>query len=414
MPKLKNKPPKYSKLKQYAVVYFQGKIHYLGSYGSPESKAAYARFVAESRVDPILLQPQEGETVTIPDLVAAFFEHAKPTLDDATFGHYRTIAGDFLLKLYGDAAVDDFKPRSLKLVRSEMIQSRRFCRNVINAYTRRIVSLFHWGVSEELVNPNTHLALKAVKSLPKGYPGTYDNPEREEVPDEVIKRTLPFLAPTVAAMVQVQRLTGMRPSEVCKMRVGDIDKTRDAELWYYVPESHKTEEYIGKKAIPLGKPEQDLITPYLVGKKPNEAVFNPQTAMEERNAIKRANRKTKRTPSQQARDEARAKNPKQYNETYDENSYRKAIEYGIKRGNKVLPEEEKIPHWYPYLLRHSAATMTELEIGLDESQALLAHKTADMTRRYSKAQLRIREKLARNRQNPFENLDENSAETPSE
>jgi hypothetical protein len=47
--------------------------------------------------------------------------------------------------------------------------------------------------------------------------------------------------------------------------------------------------------------------------------------------------------------------------------------------------------------------MTELEIGLDESQALLAHKTADMTRRYSKAQLRIREKLARNRQNPFEN-----------
>ena len=403
MPKLKNKPPKYSKLKQYAVVYFQGKTHYLGSYGSPESKAAYARFVAESRVDPVLLPPQEGEDVTMPDLVAAFLEHAKPTLDDATFGHYRTIAGDFLLKLYGDTAVDGFKPRCLKLVRAEMIQSQRFCRNVINAYTRRIVSLFHWGVSEELVNPNTHLALKAVKSLPKGYPGTYDNPEREEVPDDVIKRTLPFLSPTLAAMVQVQRLTGMRPSEVCKMRVGDVDVKRDPELWYYVPGSHKTEEHIGKKAIPLGKPEQNLITPYLVGKKSNDAIFSPQTAMEERNAIKRANRKTKRTPSQQARDEARAKNPKQYKETYDENSYRKAIEYGIIRGNKVLPEEEKIPHWFPYLLRHSAATMTELEIGLDESQALLAHKTADMTRRYSKAQLRIREKLARDRQNPFDN-----------
>jgi len=101
MPKLKNKPPKYAKLKQYAVVYFQGKTHYLGPYGSPESKAAYARFVAESRVDPtILLPPKEGETVTIPDLVAAFLEHAKPTLDDASFGHYRTIAGDFLLRGY--------------------------------------------------------------------------------------------------------------------------------------------------------------------------------------------------------------------------------------------------------------------------------------------------------------------------
>ena len=402
MPKLKNRPPKYSKLKQYAVVYFQGKIHYLGLYGSAESKTAYARFVAESRVDPIFLPPKEGEKVTIPELVAAFLEHVKPTLDDATFGHYRTIAGDFLLKLYGDdTAVDDFKPRSLKLVRSEMIQSRRFCRNVINAYTRRIVSLFHWGVSEELVNPNTHLALKTVKSLPKGYPGTYDNPEREEVPDEVIKRTLPFLAPTVATMVQVQRLTGMRPSEVCKMRVGDIDQKRDSELWYYVPESHKTEEYIGKKAIPLGKPEQVLITPYLVGKKSDIGIFSPHTAMEERNAIKRANRKTKCTPSQQARDEARAKKPKQYKETYDENSYRKAIEYGIKRGNKVLPEGEKIPHWFPYQIRHAAGTEAEKTQGLDKAQALLGHKTANVTKRYAHGQLAIAESMARNRQNPF-------------
>ena len=88
MPKLKNKPPKYAKLKNYAVVYFQGRTHYLGLYGSPESKTAYARFVAESRVDPIFAPPQEGEKITIADLVAAFLEHAKPTLDPATFGHY--------------------------------------------------------------------------------------------------------------------------------------------------------------------------------------------------------------------------------------------------------------------------------------------------------------------------------------
>ena len=151
MPKLKTRPPKYSKLKQYAVVYSNRKIHYLGLYGSPESKTAYARFVAESRVDPIFAPPQEGEKITVSDLVAAFLDHVKPTLDDSTFGHYRTLIADFLLKLYGDdIAVDDFKPRSLKLVRSEMIQSQRFCRNTINVYTRRIVSIFGWGVSEEL------------------------------------------------------------------------------------------------------------------------------------------------------------------------------------------------------------------------------------------------------------------------
>ena len=403
MPKLKNKPPKYAKLKNYAVVYFQGKTHYLGLYGSPESKTAYARFVAESRIDPIFAPPQEGEKITISDLVAAFLTHAKPTLDGATFGHYRTLIGDFLLKLYGaDTAVDDFKPRSLKLVRSEMIESKRFCRDYINKNIRRIVSIFGWGVSEELVQPNTELALKAVKPLPKGYPGTYDNPEREEVADEIVRRTLPFMPATLAAMVQVQRLTGMRPSEVCKMRVGDIDQTRDPELWYYIPGSHKTEEHIGKKAIPLSKFEQALIAPYLVGKKSDAAVFNPNVAMAERAIERRASRKSKITPSQAARDAKRAANPKRYAEFYNKHTYRKGIEYAIAKGNKTLSEGEQIPHWFPYQIRHAAGTEAEKRQGLDKAQALLGHKTANVTKRYAHGQLASAEEMARSRVNPFE------------
>ena len=404
MPKLKNKPPKYSKLKQYAVVYSHGKTHYLGLYGSPESKAAYARFIAESRVDPVFLPPQEGEKVTVPDLVAAFLEYVEPTLDDSTFGHYRTLVGDFLLKLYGDGtAVDDFKPRCLKLIRSEMIQSQRFCRNTINVYTRRIVSIFGWGVSEELALETTWRALKSVQPLKKGYPGTYDNPEREEVPDYVIIQTLPFMPKTLATMVQVQRLTGMRPSEICKMRVGDIDQTRDPELWYYVPESHKTEEHVGKKDIPLGKPEQDLIRPYTFGRMSGASVFSPRTAQEERNAEKRANRKTKISPSQATRDKTRATKPSRYNEFYDKRSYWRAVKHAIVRGNKVLPEGKKILHWFPYQIRHAAGTETERQTGsLDKAQALLGHKTPNVTRRYAKAQLTIAEEMARSRVNPFE------------
>ena len=411
MPKLKNKPPKYSKLKQYAVVYLSGKTHYLGFYGSPESKTAYARLIAESRDNPVLYMPKEEAGVTVSDLAAAFLDHVQPTLDDSTYGQYRVLIGDFLLKLFGkDTAVDDFKPRSLKLVRSEMIQSKRFCRNTINKHTRKIVSMFRWGVSEELTLETTWRALKSVKSLKKGHPDTFDHPDRQEVPDHVVAATLPFLPPVVAAMVQIQRLTGCRPSEIFNMRVGEIDQARDAELWYYMPGSHKTEEHIGKKDIPLGKPEQELIAPYIAGKAPEAAVFSPRTAMEERNAQKRASRKSKITPSQAIRNTARAAKPKQYREFYDENSYRKAIEYAIKRGNKVLPEGKKIPRWFPYLLRNSAATATELEVGLDESQALLSHTSANMTRRYSKAQLKIREKLARSRVNPFDTEGEEAEE----
>ena len=209
-------------------------------------------------------------------------------------------------------------------------------------------------------------------------------------------------------MVQLQRLLGMRPNEIFKMRVGDIDTTRANGLWYYMPGAYKTAKFVGKIVFPLGKPEQELIAPYLIDKTPNAAVFSPRTAQEERNAEKRANRKSKITPSQATRDKARAAKPTRYAEYYNRNSYRLAIKYAIEKGNKTLPPDQQLPHWSPYMVRHTAATATELEIGLDASQALLAHKTANMTRRYSKAQLAKREELARNRRNPFES--EESAE----
>ena len=211
-------------------------------------------------------------------------------------------------------------------------------------------------------------------------------------------------------MVIVQRLTGCRPNEIYKMRVGDIDTTRGDGLWYYVPNSYKTSVFVGKIVFPLGKPEQELIAPYLEGKSSEQAVFSPATAIAERNAEKRANRKTKVSPSQAARDEKRAMKSSRYSEFYDHRSYRQAILHAITKGNKTLPDGEQIPHWYPYLLRNSAATATELEHSDEDAQALLGHKTVNMTKRYSKTQLKRREVMARNRRNPFESDSKDDAE----
>ena len=403
MPK-QNKPPKYCKMGKYAVVYLHGKKkHYLGLYGSPESHVAYSRLLAELQANPGFFPQKEEANITVRELAAAFLDHAKETFDDRDYRHCRTAVIDFLLKLYGDGTpVDDFRPSSLKLVREEMIRSQRFCRNTINKYVKFIIAIFGFGVENDLALETTWRALKVVKSLSKGYPGTFDNPEREDVPYEVVLRTLPFMPPTLRTMVILQWLTGMRPSEVFKMRVGDIDRSRENGLWYYVPDGHKTERYIGKKPIPLGKDAQELLLPYLEGKSPERAVFSPRQAMDERYAERRANRKTKITPSQAARDAARATKSNCRREFYDENSYRKAVEYAIKKGNKVLPEDQKIPHWFPYQLRHSASTDIELEHGIDASQAMLGHRTANTTKRYSHGQLAKAEKIARNRRNPFE------------
>jgi integrase len=402
MPKSK-KPPKYSKMNKYAVVYVHGKPRYLGLYGSPESHVAYSRFVAELQANPNpILSLSAGEkSVTVRELTAAFLDHAKANFGYTEYSHYRIIVLDFLDKLYGDNfPIEDFKPRCLKLVREEMIQSRRFCRRIVNRYTQRIVSIFAWGVENDLVLEKTWRTLKVVKSVRKGKEGTFDNEERQPVSDDTIRRTLPFMPPTVAAMVVVQRLTGCRPSEIFNMRVGEISKDAASGLWYYIPGSHKTEEQIGKKVIPLGKPEQARIAPYLVGKDPSEAVFSPSTAMKERAETARAKRKSNVPPSQQQRDKRRAESPpnRKIGEIYNRDSYRRAVKYAIDKGNR---QGYEIKHWSPYLLRNSAATATELEVGLDESQALLSHTSADMTRRYSKAQLQIRKKLAMSRRDPF-------------
>ena len=208
------------------------------------------------------------------------------------------------------------------------------------------------------------------------------------------------MPPMLRAMVQLQRLLGMRPSEII-MRVGDIDRSKNNGLWYYLPGSYKTARYVGKIIFPLGKPEQELLMPYLEGKKPESAVFSPRTAQDERNAEKRENRKTKISPSQLARNEERAAKPSRYGEFYNRDSYRQAIDYAIERGNRLLPEDEQIPHWYPYQLRHSASSATELEHSDEDAQALLGHRTVNMTKRYTHTQLKRREAMALNRQNPF-------------
>jgi len=402
MPK-QNKPHKYCKMGKYALVYHQGRKIYLGLYGTPESKAAYNRLLAELQANPTVVPlSNEEKQVTISELAAGFLEYAENSVNSTDYDHYRT-ALFFLLKLYGDNfPVDDFKPRCLKLVREEMVKSRRFCRNTVNKYARFIVTIFAFGVENELVLETTWRALKVVKSLPKGHEGTFDHDERESVPDAVVIRTLPYMPPTLRAMVKLQRILGMRPSEIIKMRVGDIDRSKNNGLWYYVPGSYKTARYVGKIVFPLGKPEQDLIAPYLIGKTSESAVFSPRTAQAERNIEKRANRKTKISPSQATRNEKRASKPSRYGEFYDHRGYRQAIIHAIIKGNKVLPDGEKIPSWYPYQLRHSASTATELTHSDEDAQALLGHRTVNMTKRYTHTQLKRREKMARDRHNPFE------------
>ena len=86
MSKLNNRPPKYSKMNRYAVVYVNGKPRYLGLYGSPESKTAYARFIAEIQASPALPPQNEGGYTSIPELTAAYLDYAEASINPTDSG----------------------------------------------------------------------------------------------------------------------------------------------------------------------------------------------------------------------------------------------------------------------------------------------------------------------------------------
>ena len=403
MPKLKNQLPKLCRDRNQAFSWLNGKRIYHGVYGSQEAEKSYKRFIASLLENPT--QTAKPSECLVSELALSYLKHLEAsTMSQTDLAHFRRVIG-FLVEIYGEFAADEFTPKKLKTVRGQMVKIGTLCRRMVNSYTRRIVQIFAWGVEEELVKGATWQDLKAVKPLKKDESGTFDNPPREEIADSEVKKTLPHLSPTVATMVKLQRLTGMRPSEVYRMTVGDIDKSQESKgLWHYVLKSHKTEKRVGHgKIVPLGKPEQVLISPYLEGKSPEESVFSPKTALRERRERQRAERKTKISPSQQERNRQRAKHPaEKIGDFYDMNSYRKAIEHAIRKANKNRPVCEKIPNWTPYQLRHAAGTATEKAEGLDKAQALLGHKTANVTKRYAHGQLVIAEEMARKRVNPFD------------
>ena len=210
MPKLVNKNPKLGKNGNDAVVRYKGKTYRLGRHGTPESLTAYNRFCVELQTNPTFLIPKSERDITLDEVAAAYLEYANRRFGKTEYGHYRT-ALSFAVGIYGDQPVDAFSYKNLRTVRSEMIRSGRFCRDMINKYIGRIRTAFSWGVENGIVDPGTLAKLRILRPLERGEPGTFDHDEREGVPVEVVTITLRYTSPTVPPLSHLPTLQAKRP-----------------------------------------------------------------------------------------------------------------------------------------------------------------------------------------------------------
>ena len=203
MPKLTNRLPRKCRDRNQAFSWHNGKRIYHGIWGTPEAEKSYKRFLAALIENPV--QPPQLDTggMLVSELADAFLDSIESRISKSEFTLHKYAIG-YLAEVYGELAVNEFSPKKLKIVRSQMVKTGTLCRKTVNNYIGKIRRMFAWGVEEEVVSAGISHALKAVKDLRQGEEGTFDHPEREAVPEWVIAATLPFMPPTVAAIVQVQ------------------------------------------------------------------------------------------------------------------------------------------------------------------------------------------------------------------
>jgi len=375
------------KPKNLGLVVLDGKQHYLGKYGTPESLAEYNRLVQEwlargpgpAGPPPVDVGGGEAREALSPsplvnELIVAFLKHAEVHYlrpDGTPSGELDNFRSALkpLREVYGYTAADAFGPLSLRAVRDRMIDSG-LCRTTINARVNRIRRLFRWAASTEMISPAVFQSLQTVPGLQKGRSRVKEAPGVAPVALKDVEAVIPHLPGPVAAMVRLQLLTGCRLGEVVVMRRADLD--REGTVWIYRPAQHKN-SWRGKgREIYLGPKAQRLVEPFLADD-PVKFLFSPRDAVQAMHVRRAAARKTRPTPSERRR---RSKAPgRSHAEHYDRRSYRQAVVRACKKAG-VVP-------WSPLQLRHTAATLIRSQYGLEAAQLFLGHEKADVTQIYA-------------------------------
>ncbi len=380
MPKLKNIVPKYRKHKGtgQAVVTLSGVDHYLGPHGTKASKFEYDRLVAEWLARGRALEVP-AEVFTVAELILQFLKWAKVhyqrngtptgTLDNHKYA-FKT-----LRKYYGRKPVNEFGPKSLKTLRRVLIDSK-LSRRTVNDRIASIKLLFKWGVSEQLVSPMVSHGLGTVAGLLRGRTEARETAPVAPVADSVVESTVPHLPPVVRDMVAIQRLSGMRPAEVCIMRPCDIDRT--GEVWLYRPSEHKTQHHGHERVIAIGPHGQDILRRYLA-RDHQDYCFAPRDSEAKRRAAMHARRVVPMSCGDRPGTNRKSDPKTAPGRRYSTDSYRRAIQRACDKAG--------LDHWSPNQLRHAAATAIRKTYGLEAAQLALGHSEVTTTQVYAERDL---------------------------
>jgi integrase len=418
--------------------------YWLGEYDSPVSREMYHRVIADwearnrrhppapppppvSRSDPDGI---DRGAVTVSEICLAFWRHATSYYEPTAATHFRGLIR-ITRQLFGSLPARSFGPNCLRRVRDQMVSGdpapetpgmpgtpgttpprKPWSRPYINSQVHRLCRMFKWAASHEMIPASVYHELKTVPALRRGRTPARDPDPVKPVPIECVDAVRPFLSRQVAALVDLQLLTGARGGELFKLRGIDIQIDDRKGVWTIAPAMHKTAHFGHRRTIYLGPKAQKVIRPFLVDRPLDAYLFSPADAERERREALSKARVTPRSCGNVPGSNRVSRPTKKPGDHYTANSYCRAIAYACDRampppehlrplvaagpGDKYetwkdfhrrltpqMREETRAwrrdHRWHPHQLRHTAATQIRHKFGLEAARIALGHSSALIT-----------------------------------
>ncbi len=327
----------------------------LGKYGSPDAEAKYFALMTRYSAMGRRLPMDSTEGMSVAQLIDGYWTQAKPKYQDK---HLATIksALKLLNRHYGEIDADAFGPLRLQELRQIMVvdglDGRPWSRGYINAQINRIRAVFAWGVSMQIVRPDTLTALKTVGPLKPGQTTAHETEPVGSADLELVEGSIPFMPAQIRTAVEIQLVSGARPGEVVRIKEAWITKHSD-DLWIFTIPKGEAKVRTKPRPIPLGPRAIKAIKPFM-DRDPDRFMLSPAESLEDSMGYVRSGKRAPR-------------------ERYDSQTYREAIHRAC---DKAFPVPDscddpkswiKRHRWNPNELRHWA--LSEIEFATDDKSA---------------------------------------------
>jgi integrase len=415
------RPPKYAlhKASGQARIRLNGRDHYLGPFGSHASLARYAQLVNDSVSDAPIAPATAPTKSNAPaatiargylfvECVVKYLKNASITWPTAEGGKNPELAhAERLLKLaadkFGDLAIDDLRGPHVKEI-IELMISQGWSRGYVNHQLQRFRRFVRWCLSDDLCTAEVLTRVESVDCVKMGCPGVRETEPVKPVAESVFQKTLMYLPPVVADLLRIVALTGARPGEIRRLRIGDIDRSEG--VWHARLRSHKTASRGKVRVLHFGPNAQKILAGYL-DRPADEYVFSPKLSEQLRLRLLRERRKSPVQPSQVCRKKANAS--RTCGDYFKKASLSRAVAracevaFGMPEKIRIVPKSlpanvrrqlldeakkwraETV--WNPAQIRHSRATEIRATYGIEAASAVLGHSGISITERYAEKNL---------------------------